>query len=106
MDFLFFKSVFVHLFLKFSLMGNVTVAYAIRHLKYLSDWCLFEIDNRWIKKKGELPIGTCVEGIRVEFTTPGYKNATILAIANIKNSKYQTNVARSALELVEHKINI
>lgn len=80
-------------------LGNVTVAYAIRHLKYLSDWCLFEIDNRWIKKKGELPIGTCVEGIRVEFTTPGYKNATILAIANIKNSKYQTNVARSALEL-------
>ena len=40
-----------------------------------------------------------MEGIRVEFTTPGYKNHTILAIANIKNSKYQTNVARSAIEL-------
>ena len=46
-----------------------------------------------------MPIGTCVEGIRVEFTTPGYKDSSILAIANIKNSKYQTNVARSAIEL-------
>ncbi len=40
-----------------------------------------------------------MEGIRVEFTPPGYKNHTILAIANIKNSKYQTNAARSAIEL-------
>lgn len=79
--------------------GNVTVAYAVRHLKYLSDWCLLEVDSRRTQKKIQLPIGTCVEGIRVEFTTPGYKSATILAIANIKDSKYQTNVARSALEL-------
>lgn len=58
-----------------------------------------EIDRRRMPRKYELPIGTCVEGIRVEFTTPGYKNSSILAIANIKNSKYQTNVARSAIEL-------
>ena len=79
--------------------GNVAVAYAVRHLRYLSDWCLMEIDRRRMQKKFQLPIGTCVEGIRVEFTTPGYKNSSILAIANIKNSKYQTNVARSAIEL-------
>lgn len=79
--------------------GNVTVAYAVRHLRYLSDWCLMEVEGRRIQKKYQLPIGTCVEGIRVEFTTPGYKNSSILAIANIKNSKYQTNVARSAIEL-------
>ena len=79
--------------------GNVTVAYAVRHLKYLSDWCLMELDGRRMQKKQHLPIGTCVEGIRGEFTTPGYKNSSILAIANIKNSKFQTNVARSAIEL-------
>lgn len=79
--------------------GNVSVAYAVRHLRYLSDWCLMEIDGRRSYQKNQLPIGTCVEGIRVEFTTPGYKNSSILAIANIKNSKYQTNVARSAIEL-------
>ena len=79
--------------------GNVTVAYAVRHLKYMSDWCLMSADNRRVQRKAILPIGTCVEGIRVEFSTPGYKNTSILAIANIKNSKYQTNVARSAIEL-------
>lgn len=80
--------------------GNVTVAYAVRHMKYMSDWCLMNTKiRRGQRKSGVLPIGTCVEGIRVEFSTPGYKNASILAIANIKNSKYQTNVARSALEL-------
>lgn len=79
--------------------GNVTVAYAVRHLKYMSDWCLMSADNRRVQRKTILPIGTCVEGIRVEFSTPGYKNTSILAIANIKNSKYQTNVARSAIEL-------
>ena len=83
--------------------GNVTIAYAIRHLKYLSDWCLMSIDKRRTTSKSILPIGTCVEGIRVEFTTPGYKNSSILAIANIKNSKYQTNVARSAIELDPNK---
>ena len=79
--------------------GNVTVAYAVRHLKYLSDWCLMDADSRKYQRKISAPIGTCVEGIRVEFTTPGYKNSSILAIANITNSKYQTNVARSAIEL-------
>jgi hypothetical protein len=79
--------------------GNVTVAYAVRHLRYLSDWCLMSIDRRRMNKKCLFPIGTCVEGIRVEFTTSGYKNSSILAIANIKNSKYQTNGARSAIEL-------
>lgn len=68
-------------------------------LKYMSDWCLMSADNRRVQRRAILPIGTCVEGIRVEFSTPGYKNTSILAIANIKNSKYQTNVARSAIEL-------
>lgn len=82
--------------------GNVTVAYAIRHLKYFSDWSLISVDKR-SNKNSILPIGTCIEGIRVEFATPGYKNDSILAIANIKNSKYQTNVARSAIELDANK---
>lgn len=83
--------------------GNVTIAYALRHLKYLSDWALMGLDGKRPLRKTTLPIGTCVEGIRVEFTTPGYKNSPILAIANIKNSKYQTNVARSAIELDSNK---
>ena len=83
---------------------NVTIAFAVKHMKYLSDWSLMNVNfSRFNSKKSLLPIGTCVEGIRVEFTTPGYKTPTILAIANIKNSKYQTNVARSAIELDPNK---
>ncbi len=79
--------------------GSVTIAYAVRHLRYLSDWCLMEVNGIQERKRLQVPVGTCVEGICVEFTTPGYKGCSILAIANIKNSKYQTNVARSAIEL-------
>lgn len=82
--------------------GNVTVAYAVKYLKYLADWCLMSFDRKY-RSKETLPIGTCIEGIRVEFTTPGYKNQSILAVANIKDSNYQTNVARSAIELDANK---
>lgn len=77
--------------------GNVTVAYAVHYQTYMSEWCLMNVFGR--SADTSLPIGTCIEGIRVEFSTPGYKEASILAIANIKNSKYKTNVARSAIEL-------
>lgn len=83
--------------------GNVTVAYAVKYLKYLYDWTLLNVNSVIDNSKKVLPIGTCVEGIRVEFTTPGYKNSGILSIANIQNSKYQTNVARSAIELDGNK---
>lgn len=79
---------------------NVTVAYAVRYSKYISDWRLMEFYSKSKKERQMIPaIGTCVEGVRVEFSTPGYKNRPFLAIANIRNSKYQTNVARSAIEL-------
>ena len=36
--------------------GNVAVAYAVRHLRYLSAWCLMEIDRRRMHKKFQLHI--------------------------------------------------
>lgn len=85
--------------------GNVTIAFAIKHWKYLSDWSLMNVSD--IQKtnhdEDHLPIGTCIEGIRVEFTSPGYTSPSILAIANVRNSKYKTNVARSAIELDANK---
>lgn len=84
--------------------GNVTMAYAVRYIPYLSDWSLMYVERtRKQNARSNLAIGTCIEGIRVEFTTPGYRNASVVAIANIKNSKYQTNVARTAIELDANK---
>lgn len=78
-------------------IGNVTVACALKYNNYMSDWSFLPIP--FIDDKNKiLPLGTCIEGIRVEFSTPGYKTNNILAIANIRGSKYQTNVARTALE--------
>ena len=78
-------------------IGNVSVACALKYNKYISDWSFIPTshvdDNTMI-----LPVGTCVEGIRVEFETPGYRKANIFSLANITGSKFQTNVARTALE--------
>ncbi len=81
-------------------IGNVTVACALQYNNYLSDWSFLSVPNYSIDKKVYLT-GTCVEGIRVEFSTPGYRNNSVFSLANIKGSKYQTNVARTALEYDE-----
>lgn len=81
-------------------IGSVEIAYALKKTRFFSDWRLVEVDyDKPFFERDNLPIGICVEGIRVEFNSPGYKDDHILAIANIKNSKYQTNVARSELEI-------
>ena len=82
-------------------IGNVTVACALEYNNYISDWSFLTVP-KYTDDTKPVPIGTCVEGIRVEFSTPGYKNNSIFSLANIKGSKYQTNVARTALEYDEN----
>lgn len=78
--------------------GNVTVACALSYNKYLSDWSF--LNTRFISNEydEEDIVGTCVEGIRVEFSSPGFVGCGLVALANISGSKFQTNVARTALE--------
>ena len=83
-------------------IGNVTVACALEYNNYLSDWSFLSVPKYSTNDKKIYPTGTCVEGIRVEFSTPGYRNHSIFSLANIKGSKYQTNVARTALEYDEN----
>lgn len=80
-------------------VNGVTVAYAVMYNEFLGEWNFLRIDNRNIKNNNNDFIGTCIEGIRVEFNTPGYNECGILALANIEgNSSVKTNVARSAIE--------
>lgn len=83
-------------------IGNVTVACALEYNNYISDWSFLYIPKYDNINSKIYPTGTCVEGVRVEFSTPGYKNHSIFSLANIKGSKYQTNVARTALEFDEN----
>lgn len=81
-------------------MGGLDFAYAISKDEFFKDWALVGTpDPRTRQEFESLPVGTCVEGIAVDFSTPGFDGRTILAIANATGkSAPRTNVARSALE--------
>ncbi|MCH5286634.1 MAG: ATP-binding protein [Christensenellaceae bacterium] len=77
--------------------NGITLAYALRYNKYLNEWSF--ISDKEIKSDNYSPIGLCIEGIRVEFATPGFNTTTIVAVANAHNCPLAlTNVARSAIE--------
>lgn len=79
---------------------GVTLAYALRYNPYLREWEF--LTTQWFSRDSEeehTPIGVCIEGIRVENSSPGYKEANLVAAANTRNySLALTNVARSAIE--------
>ncbi|MCS4472083.1 ATP-binding protein [Clostridium botulinum] len=80
-------------------VNGVTVAYAVVYNEFLGEWNFLKVNNRHRKNDSNYFVGTCIEGIRVEFNTPGYNECGILALANIEgNSSVKTNVARSAIE--------
>lgn len=78
--------------------NGITLAYALYYNKYLDEWAFFDGSFR---SKSDIisPVGLCVEGIRVEFSTPGLSDESIIAVANTHNcSSVLTNVARSSIE--------
>lgn len=80
-------------------INGVTLAYAVRYNEFLNEWNFIEVDEDDVEEDDNCLVGTCIEGIRVEFKTPGYNEINILALANIEgNSFVETNVARSAIE--------
>jgi hypothetical protein len=85
---------------------GVTLAYALRYNSLYRNWSFmseappdFGISDSDDNKE-ELALSmTCIEGIAVEFTTPGFRDRQIIAIANaIGPSAPRTNVARSMIE--------
>ena len=79
---------------------GLNFAYAVSKDEFFKDWALVgTADSRHRHETEEAPVGTCVEGIAVDFSTPGFRGQTVLAIANATGaSAPRTNVARSALE--------
>lgn len=86
-------------------LGGCTIAYALRYSKLFREWSLVPIDEEEKRRvvssgRGSLPfVGTCVEGISIEASTPGFRDLTFLALVNAKGlGAPKTNVARSSLE--------
>ena len=78
---------------------GVTLAYALKFNQYFREWEFVSFDRLPGRDDVYSPIGTCIEGIRVEFDSPGYDGKKLVAAANTLNrATILTNVARSAVE--------
>ncbi|WP_235517024.1 ATP-binding protein [Sphingomonas sp. Leaf28] len=87
-------------------VSGVDLAYAIAKDEFFKDWSLVGSgDPRTRQDDENAPIGTCIQGIAVDFNTPGFDGQTILAIANATGSSApRTNVARSAIEDTKERL--
>ena len=80
--------------------GGVILAYALRYNHYFHEWDFLSLEHYFFSRRNVFsPIGTCIDGIRVEFNSPGYAGLGVVSIANTKSRNLVlTNVARSAVE--------
>lgn len=78
---------------------GLQIAFLLKYYEYFQQWSLVDY-NRGLQDDDELvPIGTCIEGIRVDFLTPGYIGKRYFAIANCIGIRApKTNVARTNIE--------
>jgi hypothetical protein len=86
--------------------SGLTVAYALKYDPHYREWDFLLTPDVRYRDRLTLrpPVGTCVEGIAVEFSTPGFVDVGILAVANATGrAAPRTNVARSAIEATRER---
>ncbi len=77
--------------------NGLQLAYALRYIEHFKEWTFFDFRERYTE--AFVPTGICVEGIRIDFNTPGFNGRNFLAIANSCGANApKTNVARSNIE--------
>lgn len=81
---------------------GLTIAFALRYIEHWKEWDFLEY--RESERNNVDPIGTCIEGVRVDFNTPGFNGKNLYAIVNTsgKNAP-KTNVARSNIEITPER---
>ncbi|MFD8465215.1 ATP-binding protein [Streptomyces cyaneofuscatus] len=83
---------------------SMSIAYALKWNEHFREWTFLPADQRSARRpaapQAGLTTGVCVSGVRVEQSTPGFRNiGPIAALANTFGPMSpRTNVARSALE--------
>lgn len=87
--------------------NGVSLAYAVKWSEFFNDWSFLSFREDDSDRKLRLT-GTCVEGIRVESSSPGYEpgyyRSNIVAIANAKGPNApKTNVVRSGIEATDQR---
>lgn len=77
---------------------GITLAYGLVYSDLFKEWTFISV-GEYSRRDSEILLGTCIEGIRVEFNSPGFDDMSILSIANVTGKRApKTNVARSSLE--------
>lgn len=87
-------------------INGVDIAYIQKYNIYQHEWNFCGFNDLFLHADSYVAMGTCIEGIRVEFTTPGFKSNNIIALANIRNHQPQINVARSSMEWEENSYEL
>lgn len=81
-------------------IDGVDVSYGLVYNKIFKEWEFMPVDSRGLQNIS----GTCIEGIRVAYETPGFNTQTILALANCYGyNSPKTNVARDKIESTVQK---
>ena len=82
--------------------GGITLAIALRWSSIFQEWEFLPFEassEREAEERRFDTIGTCIEGIRVVFESPGYDGRNLIALCNCTGAHApQTNVARSSLD--------
>jgi molecular chaperone HtpG len=84
--------------------GNVETAFAVRWSSAFNEWTIVlaeqgALGSTRLSDELLVSIGACVEGIRVEFGSPGFTDPYVVAVSNATGHRApKTNVARSGLE--------
>jgi molecular chaperone HtpG len=89
---------------------GVDLAYALSWNRWFKEWSFLTVESvlrrsRVSRNEKERPLlGTCVEGIRIVTSTPGFEGYPIVALANVRGQAApKTNVARSGLEVTPER---
>jgi len=85
-------------------VGDVATAVALRWDPFFREWSFVMLRD---SAPASLRLGTCVEGVRVEDSTPGFDSRGILAMCNaLGPTAPKTNVARSGLEATPERVEL
>lgn len=78
---------------------GISTAFAVRWDRYFRQWDFLRMGRLPDGQRSSLAVGTCVEGVRVEETSAGFAENSIVGLVDARGlDAPKTNVARSGLD--------
>lgn len=90
-------------------VNGISIAYALQWSDAFHEWSLLRHIEQphYAGAISQQPARVCVHGVAVEFNTPGFRNTTIISVADVTGKEApRTNVARTLLEENEQAENL